>query len=113
MGAGDNNIPITVYDVEDRKAVMIFSSGKTCSLYCFGRESYNIIQYANTKARNIENRFKRLIAFRHANDEHKKLLENVLHGKQLILDDRYKKPLQIEFDRIIKIRKNGKKTNVI
>lgn len=85
-----NEIGVSVYDVEDKKLVMVFKASVKCALYCFGRET-NLRQFILARSRSTDNLFNRVITFRAASKEQLSLIPN--KDRSVILDPRYKKQI--------------------
>jgi hypothetical protein len=79
-------IPVAVYDVEDKKLVMLFDCKGSCAVYVFDKLNYAISNYLAKKHKCNKNRFNRTICFRHATKEQ---MERLGNNKVLILDERY------------------------
>jgi len=74
---------VTVYDIEDKKLVLLFSSGLACSKYT---DIYGLSAYIKKKNRCKKNKFNRLICFRYATIKQLELL----NGETMAcFDDRY------------------------
>lgn len=82
----DEKTPVSVYDVEDKKLVMIFDSISLVGRY-FNLPAKTIQSYLRTKSRLHKNRFLRTVCFRKSTNEQLKLIGNSGYD---ILDDRYK-----------------------
>lgn len=86
--------PVAVYDVDDKKLVLLFCSTRKANLYIFENNIWNKAKlYDTKKLKNSKNRFKRTICFRTATSNQLKLLGDFDY---LILDIRFKKPPKIK-----------------
>jgi hypothetical protein len=83
------DFPVTVYDVEDKKPVMVFSKLGVCSVYVYDqpRSSYQDLgDYLLNKRKMKKNRFGRVICFRKSSNEH---IKSLGENEMVILDERY------------------------
>jgi hypothetical protein len=82
--------PIVVYDVENKKLVLIFRSVGTLTVYLFDGKvrAKALNNYINKKWKNHDNRFGKAICFRNAKVEHIKQL-NDANVNYIVLDDNY------------------------
>lgn len=78
--------PVSVYDVEQKKLVMVFDSMSSCAIYVFDKYNRPVSRYLKTKQRLHKNRFGVTICFRHANPSQIELLGE---NKFVILDARF------------------------
>lgn len=85
----ENITPIAVYDVEDKKLVLIFFSTKATSIYLQdSKEARNILGYAKKRTKLHTNVFNRVLAIKIANTEQVKMLGQ---EQYICLDDRFKR----------------------
>jgi hypothetical protein len=82
--------PVAVYDVSDKKLVLLFSNASLCGKYLSNNKSIgsNITIYISTKSKCYKNRFDRTICFRSATDAQIELLGGYDYK---ILDERFHK----------------------
>lgn len=81
--------PVAVYDIEQKKLILLFQTFRTCSQYLFCQNTYPISALINRKHVNENNFFKKKLAFRYANDKQKEMLNE---GEYQILDMEYDRP---------------------
>jgi hypothetical protein len=82
--------PVAVYDVDDKKLVLLFRNAHLCAKYISNNKVIviNITLYISNKGKCHKNRFDRTICFRTANDSQIEILGDYDYK---ILDERYYK----------------------